>query len=117
MMLVGSNPCPELMRLIVEQEGGVTVSAGEPGVLTHWHQAATGGVVLFVINRDASPRRVPVTLGLTRAGLSPTARYRVLDEAGDTRTLFGRRLAAPDIALLGYAVAWQKIEPLRFADK
>lgn len=116
-ILVGSNPCPELMRLIVEQEGGVTVSAGEPGVLTHWHQAASGGGVLFVINRNASPRRVLVTLGLTRAGLWPTARYRVLDEAGGTRILFGRRLAAQDIALSGHAVAWRKIEPIRPSGK
>ncbi len=110
LVLIGSNPCRELLHLVIEQEGGITVSSSERGVSTHWHRGPRGGGVLFVINRNESSRRVSVSLRLDRAGLDPRARYRVTTDSGEAGSWAGGELKCWDICVGGHQVVWRKIE-------
>jgi hypothetical protein len=110
LVLIGSNPCPELVRLALEQEGGMSVQCLEPGVLTNLHRHTDGGLVLFVTNRNASERRVTVRVNLKKAGVDPKGRYTVKRGlAGEPVKMKGRELAALDVTVPGHGVEWMRI--------
>ncbi len=76
-VLVGSNPSAELIKLVLEQEGGISANSGEKDVLTNVHRAADGSWVLFVTNRAAHDRKAAVSLNLAKLGLSAKATYKL----------------------------------------
>ena len=110
LVLVGSNPCAELVRLVLEQEGGIAARSDEPGVLTNLHRHCAGHLILFVTNRNAGRRRVDVRLNLEKAGITPEFAYTVRQGAGGTpRTCAGADLATLDVTVNGHDVTWLRI--------
>lgn len=112
LVLIGSNPCAELVRLVLAQSGGLAARCDTPNVLTNLHRHAHGDLVLFVTNRNADARRVDVHLNATRAELAPDATYAVTEGLhGTPRTVTGRDLASLDITVNGHDVTWLRISP------
>lgn len=110
LILIGSNPCAELVRLVLEQEGGIAAQCDEPGVLTNLHRHRNGSLVLFVINRNPDRRRVTVRLNPGKAAIDAAAGYVVAEgQRGVPRTQTGAELSALDITVNGHDVTWLRI--------
>lgn len=112
LVLIGSHPCAELLRLVLEREGGIASRCGEPGILTHLHRHRNGDRILFVINRQEHARRVTVQIDLKKAGLAAAARVRLTrGRSGKPENLRGRDLRALEVSVAGHSVAWFRLRP------
>ena len=110
LVLIGSNPCAELVRLVLEQEGGLSAQCDEPGVLTNLHRHKDGHWILFVTNRNATERRVVVRVNVKKAGIAPGGRYAMTQGlSGASVKKRGRELAEIELLVKGHDVTWIRI--------
>jgi len=110
LVLIGSNPCAELIRLVLEQEGGIAAQCLAPQVLTNLHRHRSGDLILFVTNRNPDARRADVRLDLGRAGIDAQAVYRVTEGLhGTPRESSGADLATLDVSVKGHDVTWLRL--------
>lgn len=92
---LGSNPAPQLLRLVLEQEGRAPyVTSPDFMVNTSlYRHRGDGSLALFVTNRGEEPRQVRADLNLERLGIDLDADYTVED------ALNGEQEAYPGAAL------------------
>lgn len=105
---IGSNPAPELLHLVLEQEGlGCYARCATPKVSTAVHRhRQDGSLALFVINRGDAPQNASVCLNLKRLDLKPGATYTVTNVAGGAvQVCKGKDLAALTVVLDAHDVA------------
>ena len=104
---IGSNPSPDILRLVLEQEGYAPwVHTDEPRVSTSVHRHQDGSLALFVINRNADARKARVCLNLKRLGLKPSTSYRVKDAVVDeTNSMKGLSLGEVLVPVAAHDVA------------
>ena len=111
LVVIGSNPAAELLKLVLRQEGGIAAQCETPGVLTTVHRHTTSGdLILFVTNRNPDNRQVAVKLDLTRLGLDPEGTFTLSEGiSGKVKSISGNELAQLLLNLKGYAVTWLRI--------
>jgi hypothetical protein len=69
-IFIGSNPSARILRMILEQEGyPPCASVGTPLITTSCFRHSDGSLILFAINRNDYPCKVPINLNLKRLGL------------------------------------------------
>ena len=107
-VFLGSHPSPDLLHLVLEQEG-VAAHVRSPdvkvstSVLRHKQD---GRLAVFAVNRGDEPRTVRACLNLDRLGIGAERSYSVEDPAtGETRSCLGRELRELSVATLGHDVA------------
>jgi hypothetical protein len=111
---IGSNPSPELLHLVLEQEGlACQARCASAGISTSVQRhRRDGSLALFVINRSDAPQNAVVVLNLKRLALNPGATYAVTDVADGARRRFkGRDLATLTVAVDAHDVAIRLIAP------
>jgi hypothetical protein len=71
---VGSNPSPAILRMILEQEGQPPCASVEtPMITTSCFRHTDGSLIVFVINRNEHPCKIPIRLNLSRLGMDGNA--------------------------------------------
>ena len=110
---IGSNPSPEILRLVLEQEGVAGhVFSDASDVSTTVHRHRNGNLAVFVINRGGHARTVPVALNTKRLGLKPSAAYTIRNIIiGDVRTVKGEALSQLMAPLAAHDVLVWDIAP------
>jgi hypothetical protein len=104
---LGSNPSPEILRLVLEQEGlGPYSQAEDTDFTTSVFRRRDGALVLFLVSRCAASRVVTTRLNTKRLGLVAAKTYTLENaETGETRRVKGRDLAEIALPLGGFDVS------------
>ena len=80
-IFIGSNPSSHLLRMVLEQEGHpACASVDTPLITTSCFRHSDGTLIVFVINRNDYPCKLPVRLNLKRLGLDGNLRVTDLSQ-------------------------------------
>lgn len=109
-IFIGSNPSAAILRMVLEQEGQPPCAAvDKPLITTSCFRHADGSLIVFVINRNEYPCRVPVRLNLKRLGVIGPAC--VTDLSGGTAGSLKSAgdVGEMDVSVEAYAVAVMRV--------
>ncbi len=108
---IGSNPSPDILKMILEQEGSAPyASVPEKMVTSSVHRHEDGSLLCFIVNRNPHPVKTVLKLNLKRLGIRPGKSCTVENiTGGDTRRVNGSALAGLPVEAASHDVAVYRI--------